>query len=80
MKRYIEGKSREQMVLMPASLDDFIGEDNPVRVIDLFVDELDLPGLGFSCAQPAVTGRPGYHPGLLRKLYIYGYLNRIQST
>ena len=80
MKRYIEGKSREQMVLMPESLDDFIGEDNPVRVIDLFVDELDLPGLGFSCAQPAVTGRPGYHPGLLLKLYIYGYLNRIQSS
>jgi transposase len=68
------------MVLLPESLDDFIGEDNPVRVIDLFVDELDLPGLGFACAQPAVTGRPGYHPGLLLKLYIYGYLNRIQSS
>lgn len=80
MKRYIEGKSREQMVLMPEALDDFIGEDNPVRVIDLFVDELDLQGLGFACAQPAVTGRPGYHPGLLLKLYIYGYLNRIQSS
>ena len=80
MKRYIEGKSREQMVLMPESLDDFIGEDNPVRVIDLFVDELDLQGLGFASAQPAVTGRPGYHPGLLLKLYIYGYLNRIQSS
>ena len=80
MKRYIEGKSREQMVLMPELLDDFIGEDNPVRVIDLFVDELDLLGLGFSCAQAAITGRPGYHPGLLLKLYIYGYLNRIQSS
>jgi transposase len=68
------------MVLMPESLDDFIGEDNPVRVIDLFVDELDLPGLGFACAQPAVTGRPGYHPGVLLKLYIYGYLNRVQSS
>jgi transposase len=53
------------MVLMPESLDDFVGEDNPVRVIDLFVDELDLQGLGFASAQPAVTGRPGYHPGLL---------------
>ncbi len=80
MKRYIEGKSRGQMVLMPESLDDFIGEDNPVRVIDLLVDELDLQGLGFACAQPAVTGRPGYHPGLLLKLYIYGYLNRVQSS
>ena len=68
------------MVLMPESLDDFIGEDNPVRVIDLFVDELDLQGLGFATAQPAVTGRPGYHPGLLLKLYIYGYLNRVQSS
>ena len=80
MKRYIEGKSRAQMVLMPESLDDFIDDDNPVRVIDLFVDELDLQGLGFASAQPAVTGRPGYHPGLLLKLYIYGYLNRVQSS
>lgn len=80
MKRYIEGKSRAQLVLMPESLDDFIGDDNPVRVIDLFVDELDLQGLGFAAAQPAVTGRPGYHPGLLLKLYIYGYLNRVQSS
>ncbi|MBL8447566.1 MAG: IS1182 family transposase [Zoogloeaceae bacterium] len=80
MKGYIEGKSRAQLVLMPESLDDFIGDDNPVRVIDLFVDELDLQGLGFAAAQPAVTGRPGYHPGLLLKLYIYGYLNRVQSS
>lgn len=80
MKRYIEERNREQLVLMPESLDDFIGEDNPVRVIDLFVDELDLQGLGFATAQPAVTGRPGYHPGLLLKLYIYGYLNRVQSS
>lgn len=68
------------MVLMPESLDDFIGEDNPVRVIDLFVDGLDLQGPGFATAQPAVTGRPGYHPGLLLKLYIYGYLDRVQSS
>lgn len=80
MSRYIKGKSRTQMVLMPKSLDDFVGEDNPVRVIDLFVDELDLQGLGFASAQPAVTGRPGYHAGLLLKLYIYGYLNRVQSS
>ena len=80
MSRYIEGKRRTQMVLMPESLDDFVGEDNPVRVIDLFVDELDLQGLGFASAQPAVTGRPGYHPDLLLKLYIYGYLNRVQSS
>ena len=74
MSRYIEGKRRTQMVLMPESLDDFVGEDNPVRVIDLFVDELDLQGLGFASAQPAVTGRPGYHPGLPLKLYIYHHL------
>lgn len=80
MSRYIEGKRRTQMVLMPESLDDFVGEDNPVRVIDLFVDELDLQGLGFASAQPAVTGQPGYHPDLLLKLYIYGYLNRVQSS
>ena len=65
MKRYIEGESRGQMVLMPESLDDFIGEDNPVRVIDLFVDELDLGELGFTRNEPAQTGRPGYYPGPL---------------
>ncbi len=80
MKRFIEGESREQVTLLPECLDDYIGEDNPVRIVDAFVEELDLLALGFGGADPAVTGRPGYHPGVLLKLYIYGYLNRIQSS
>jgi len=80
MKRFIHGESRDQITLLPECLDDYIGEDNPVRVIDLFVDELDLANLGFDGAAPATTGRPGYHPSLLLKIYIYGYLNRIQSS
>jgi transposase len=74
MKRYIEGESRDQVTLLPERLDDYIGEGNPVRVIDLFVDELDMTSLGFDGAAPAATGRPGYHPSLLLKIYIYGYL------
>jgi transposase len=66
--------------LFPESLDDYIAEDNPVRVVDVFVDELDLKALGFEGAEPEVTGRPAYHPGTLLKIYIYGYLNRIQSS
>ena len=65
---------------MPECLDDFIAEDNPVRVVDAFVEELDLQDLGFDGAVPARTGRPSYHPAVLLKLYIYGYLNRIQSS
>ena len=80
MKRFIEGESRQQVTLMPDVLDDYVGEDNPVRVIDLYVDELDLVELGFADAVPATTGRPGYHPSVLLKIYIYGYLNRIQSS
>jgi transposase len=80
MKRFIEGESRNQITLMPACLDDYIDTDNPVRVIDLFVDELDLVELGFEGTTAAATGRPGYHPALLLKIYIYGYLNRIQSS
>ena len=80
MKRFIEGESRNQITLMPACLDDYIDTDNPVRVIDLFVDELDLAELGFDGTIAAATGRPGYHPALLLKIYIYGYLNRIQSS
>jgi transposase len=80
MPRFIEGADRQQVTLLPECLDDFVGEDNPVRVIDIFVDELDLAGLGFCGVQPAATGRPGYHPAMLLKLYIYGYLNRIQSS
>src|SRR6202795_4755461 len=80
MKRYIEGEDRSQSTLFPEHLDDYIAEDNPVRVIDVFVDELDLSGLGFEGMAPEATGRPGYHPASLLKIYIYGYLNRIQSS
>ena len=78
MKRFIEGEDRRQVTLLPECLDDFIGVDNPVRVIDAVVDELDLEALGFLGAEPAATGRPAYHPSVLLKIYIYGYLNRVQ--
>ena len=80
MKRFIEGEDRSQSTLFPEHLDDYIAEDNPVRVIDVFIDELDLRELGFEGTQPEVTGRPAYHPGTLLKIYVYGYLNRIQSS
>ena len=80
MKRFIEGDDRGQATLLPASLEDYVGEDNPVRVIDAFIDELDLGALGFSGVVPEVTGRPGYHPATLLKIFLYGYLNRIQSS
>lgn len=80
MKRFIEGESRTQSTLLPELLDDYISEANPVRVIDVFVDELELGKLGFLGVNPAATGRPAYHPAVLLKLYIYGYLNRIQSS
>src|SRR6202795_3621901 len=80
MTRFIEGTDRGQSTLFPECLEDWIGEDNPVRVIDVFVDELDLGELGFSGVDPEVTGRPSYHPAVLLKLYIYGYLNRVQSS
>ena len=80
MRRFVEGTDRGQSALFPECLEDWIGEDNPVRVIDVFVDELDLAELGFSGVDPEVTGRPSYHPSVLLKLYIYGYLNRVQSS
>ena len=80
MKRFIEGVDRDQSSLFPECLEDWVDEDNAVRVIDVFVDELDLRGLGFDRADPEATGRPGYHPSVLLKLYIYGYLNRVQSS
>jgi len=80
MKRFIEGEDRSQSTLFPERLDDYLAEDNPVRVVDVFVDELDLASLGFEGAAPEATGRPSYHPAILLKLYIYGYLNRIQSS
>lgn len=80
MKRFIEGDERTQVALLPGCLDDYIGQDNPVRVIDAFVEELHLLQLGFDDAEPAATGRPSYHPAVLLKLYVYGYLNRVQSS
>ena len=80
MKRFIEGEGRTQVTLLPECLDDFVVEDNPVRVIDVFIDELDLTGLGFAGVAPADTGRPAYHPAVLLKIYVYGYLNRLQSS
>ena len=76
---YIEGSNRGQMVLFPESLDEYIAGENPVRVIDAFVDSLDLGDLGFTHALLNETGRPPYHPAVLLKLYVYGYLNRIRS-
>jgi len=80
MKRFVEGVDRGQSTLFPECLEDWIGEDNPVRVIDVFVEELDLAELGFDGVAPEATGRPSYHPSVLLKLYIYGYLNRVQSS
>ncbi|MBD9357317.1 IS1182 family transposase [Methylomonas albis] len=80
MIRFIKGECRTQITLLPESLDDYVVETNPVRVVDVFVDELDLKSLGFEGVQPAITGRPAYHPAVLLKIYIYGYLNRIQSS
>jgi len=80
MKRFIQGDSRTQSILLPESLDDYVTDTNPVRVIDVFVDELDLGQLGFDGVEPADTGRPSYHPEVMLKIYIYGYLNRIQSS
>jgi transposase len=80
MKRFVEGADRTQITLLPECIDDYIAEDNPVRVIEAFMDELDLQKLGFAGIEPQATGRPGYHPSTLLKIYIYGYLNRIQSS
>ena len=80
MKRFVEGEDRTQGVLLPEFLDDYVAEDNPVRVIDVFVDELDLHALGFAGVVPEATGRPAYHPATMLKVYLYGYLNRVQSS
>jgi transposase len=80
MSRFIEGEARSQSVLFPERLEDWIAEDNPVRAVDAFVEELELAELGFAGAAPAETGRPAYHPATLLKIYIYGYLNRIPSS
>ena len=80
MRRFVEGVDRGQSTLFPECLEDWVGEENPVRVIDVFVNELDLGGLGFYGVDPKATGRPSYHPTVLLKLYVYGYLNRVQSS
>src|SRR5688500_1006236 len=80
MGRFIEGADRSQLSFFPECLEDWVHEDNPVQVIEAFVEALDLPALGFDGATPANTGRPAYHPAVLLKLYIYGYLNRVQSS
>ena len=80
MKRFIQSEDRSQSTLFPECLDDYIADDNPVRVIEAFVDELDLGKLGFEGSEPKATGRPAYHPSALLKIYIYGYLNRLQSS
>jgi len=80
MTRFIQGDCRSQTALLPALLDDYVGNDNPVRIVDAFVEQLDLRELGFAGIEPKATGRPSYHPAILLKLYIYGYLNRIPSS
>jgi len=79
MAGFVEGADRQQVMLLPECLDDYVDEENPVRVIDVFVEMLDLAALGFS-AVPEATGRPGYHPGLMLRIYLYGYLNQVQSS
>lgn len=80
MRRFVQGEDRTQGTLLPELLDDYVTENNPVRIIDVLVDQLDLGKLGFDGVEPEATGRPSYHPSTLLKIYIYGYLNRIQST
>ena len=80
MKGFVQGADRQQTTLLPECLDDWVDESNPVRAVDVFVDALELRDLGFDGVDPAATGRPGYHPSPMLKLYIYGYLNRVQSS
>ncbi|SEE93199.1 Transposase [Burkholderia sp. WP9] len=80
MKRFVEGDDRKQVALLPECVDDYISRGNQVRIVDVFVDELDLTTLGFNGTTPAITSRPSYHPGVMLKIYIYGYLNRVPSS
>src|SRR5258707_14839098 len=80
MKGFVQGADRQQTTLLPECLDDWVEESNPVRAVDVFVDALELRELGFDVVTPAATGPPGYHPSAMLKLYIYGYLNRVQSS
>jgi transposase len=79
MTRFVEGRDRDQATLFPARLDEALGEDHPARVVDAFIDALDLKALGVG-VEPEATGRPGYHPATMLKIYLYGYLNQIQSS
>jgi transposase len=79
MSGFIEGENRFQSTLFPERVDDYVEEDSVVRVIDVFIDRLDISGLGFN-AEPAETGRPGYHPRTMLKIYVYGYLNQVHSS
>jgi len=79
MSGFIEGEDRTQATLFPERIDDYVAEDSPVRVVDVFIDDLDISSLGFR-TEPNATGRPGYHPKIMLKLYVYGYLNRVQSS
>jgi transposase len=80
MKRFVQGEARSQMSMLPECLDDYVTEDNPVRVVEAFIDALDLEKLGFAGAVPHATGRPAYHPSVMLKIYVYGYLNRVHSS
>ena len=80
MSRFIDEADRSQGTLLPETIDEYVAEENPVRVIEAFVEALDLAGLGFAGVEPKATGRPAYHPATMLKIYLYGYLNRIQST
>src|SRR5665811_2560570 len=80
MKGFVQGTDRQQTTLLPECLDDWVDESNPIRAVDVFVDALELRDLGFDGVTPAATGRPGYHPSPMLKLYIYGYLNPVSYT
>jgi transposase len=80
MSRFVEGCDRRQIALLPDCLVDYVTEDNSVRVVDAFIDELDLAALGFAGVVPETTGRPAYHPSTLLKIYLYGYVNQVQSS
>jgi len=80
MGRFIEGADRTQATLLPESIDDYVGDENPVRVVDAFVEALDLANLGFEGVIPEETGRPSYHPATMLTIYVYGYLNQVQSS
>ena len=80
MKRFVEGVDRTQSSLLPECVDDYVSEENPVRILEAFVDQLDLREMGFESIDPEATGRPSYHPSIMLKIYLYGYLNRVQSS